>query len=192
MRLERIRLPGAEVGAVNPRAIVIGGGAAVVIAFAVWLFYPRSEMGSLPEPGIVAPDEEPVATEEERAVSAREAIAELQESSSPDYDAAVERGREFAADGRYADAQLMYFFAARGGQAEAAYELGRMYDPVSFSSETSNMDEPDPFQAYKWYTQAAEGGVAEAGSRLEDLRGWTEREAEGGNVEAEQLLLQWD
>lgn len=191
MRFQHVRLPGAQRGAVNQRALVLIGGAVVVIAFAAWLFWPRSDTVSLPEPGVVAPDE-PVATEEERAVTAREQIAELQQAGSPDYAAAVESGQAFEADGRYADAQLMYFFAARGGNAEAAYELGQMYDPTTFSTETSNMDEPDPFQSFKWYTQARDGGVAAAGERLGELRTWTEREAEAGNIEAEQLLLQWD
>lgn len=191
MRFQHVRPPGAQCGAVSQRALFIAGAAVVVVALAAWLFWPRSDMQSLPEPGVVVPDE-PVATEEERAVSAREQIAELQEASPPDYAAAVESGQSFEADGRYADAQLMYFFAARGGNAQAAYELGQMYDPITFSTETSNMDEPDPFQAYKWYTQARDGGIAAAGERLGELRTWTEREAETGNVEAEQLLLQWD
>ncbi len=190
MKFQRISLPGTERGSVNQRAVVAIVGAAVVIAFAVWLFYPRPETETVPEPGVEGP--EPVATEEERGDTARETIAELQEAESPDYAAAVDQGREFEEAGRLADAQLMYFFAARGGDAQAAYELGQMYDPTAFSEETSLMDEPDPFQAYKWYTQASEGGIAAARQRLDELRSWTERESQAGNVEAEQLLLQWD
>ncbi len=192
MKYQQVGRPGGERGAVTQGTAVAIAGAVIVIAFAAWLFWPRSEMSPLPEPGIVTPDEEPVATEEERAVSARERIAELQQQTPPDYTAALEQGRAFEEQGRYADAQLMYFFAARGGEPAAAYELGQMYDPTVFSPETSNMDEPDPFQAYKWYVQAQEAGVAPAGERLAELRVWTEREAEAGNLEAEQLLLQWD
>lgn len=186
----QVRHPGAARGAVNPRVVVLIGGLAVVIAFVAWMFYPRSDTGGLPEPGIV--DTAPEATEEERGDEARDAIADLQQADSPDYAAAVERGREYAGQGRLADAQLMYFFAARGGEPEAAHELGRMYDPTTFSAEASLMAEPDPFQAYRWYTQAQEGGVAEAEQRLTALREWTEREAQAGNVEAEQLLVQWE
>lgn len=191
MKSGRVRLAGAQRGAVDQRTVAIAVGAAIVVAFAVWLFYPRPGTESLPESGGgEAP--EAAATDEERAVSAREAIAEMQQAGSPDYTAAVERGREFEEAGRLADAQLMYFFGARNGEPQAAYELGQMYDPTAFSAEQSIMDEPDPLQAYKWYTQAAERGIAAAEERLAELRIWAEREADAGNVDAEQLLVQWD
>lgn len=190
MKRQEVGLPGTERGAVDQRAVVIAGGAIIVLAFAIWLFYPRPEPEAVPEPGVAAPEQP--ATEEERGDTAREIIADLRASSPPDYATAVERGREFAADGRLADAQLLYFFAARGGDPDAAFELGKMYDPNSFSTETSLMEEPDPFQAYKWYSQARQGGVAAAGERLDALHDWTEREAQSGNAEAEQLLLQWE
>lgn len=194
MKSLQLKLPAAQRGAIDQRTVAIAVGAAIVVAFAVWLFYPRPGTESLPETGRDAAEQtpEPAATDEERAVSAREAIAELQQASPPDYVGAVERGRQFEQAGRLADAQLMYFFAARGGEPQAAYELGQMYDPTSFSAEQSIMDEPDPFQAYKWYTQAADGGVSAADERLGELREWTEREAEAGNVDAEQLLVQWN
>lgn len=189
MKFLQARLSGAERGAASQRAVIVVG-AVIVIALAVWLFYPRPVTDTVPETGGIGPGAE--TTGEERGDSARELIAELQAAGSPDYDAALERGQAFEEQGRLADAQLLYFFAARAGHSQAAYELGEMYDPTSFSAETSLMEEPDAFQAYKWYTQAYEGGVEAAEPRLAELREWTERESEAGNIEAEQLLLQWD
>lgn len=171
-------------GAISRHAWYVAAGVIIVVAAAVFLFYPRT--GLPPESEALTP------SSTDRGDAAREAIAELRaQSQPPDYDAAFERGKAFQEEGRLADAQLMYFFAARGGQAGAAFELANMNDPNHFSAQSSLMPKPDAFQAYKWYTQARDGGVADATQRLADLRAWTEQQASQGNSEAEQLLLQW-
>jgi TPR repeat protein len=105
---------------------------------------------------------------------------------------AYARAQAFQAEGKLADAQLLYFFAARGGYAPAAFDLATFYDPNHFAKETSLMNDPDPFQAYKWYKKSLELGLEGAEARLAALRAWTETAAEQGNMKAEQLLLVWE
>jgi len=123
---------------------------------------------------------------------AREVISEQQKEQAPDYAAALEQARKLRAEGKLADAQLLYFFAARGGYTPAAFELAESYDPLHFDASTSVMDKPDPFQAFKWYQQASQGGESQAGVRLEELRDWAQQAADTGDLDAEQLLLQWN
>ena len=54
------------------------------------------------------------------------------------------------------------------------------------------MDEPDPFQALKWYRQAQRSGHPGANARLTALKVWAEKRAAEGDTEAERLLLQWE
>ena len=53
------------------------------------------------------------------------------------------------------------------------------------------LEQPDPFQAFKWYTQAHDAGNALAARRLTELRSWAETAAAAGDDEAQRLLLQW-
>jgi TPR repeat protein len=159
--------------------------AVIVVALLVYFLYPSTTV----PPG---DDLTPGVTDVDRGDSAREAIAGLQESGSVDYDEAFDQAQAFQADGRFADAQLMLFFAARGGHARSAFQLGTAYDPNHHDPASSLLPNPDPFQAYRWYTQALDGGVDGAAARLEALHDWVEREAQAGNAEAEQLLLQWN
>ena len=173
----------------NRQAVTAAVVAAAVVLIALLVFYLYPSATVPPDSGA------PEVTDVERGDSAREAIADLQDDGANgqvDYAAAFERGQEFREDGRLADAQLMYFFAARGGHPQAAFELGTMNDPLHHDPGASLMAEPDPFQAYKWYTQALEGGVSAASARLDALREWAEREAQTANTQAEQLLLQWN
>jgi hypothetical protein len=158
--------------------------AVVVVALLVYTLYPTSTV----PPG----DVEPGVTDVERGDSAREVIADFQQRGSTDFDEAFDRAQTFQSDGRLADAQLMLFYAARGGHARSAFQLGTAYDPNHHDAASSLLPEPDPFQAYKWYTESQAGGVDGAAARLEALREWAEREAQAGNAAAEQLLLQWN
>lgn len=161
--------------------------AVIVVALLVLYLYPRDT--APPDRGDAA------VTDIERGDTAREAIAELQAEADGrriDLDAAFDRAEAFREEGRLADAQLLYFFAARGGHAPSAFALGTMNDPLHHAPETSLLPEPDPFQAYKWYAQAREGGVSAAAGRLDALHAWAQREARGNNAQAEQLLMQWD
>ncbi len=95
-------------------------------------------------------------------------------------------------EGDIADAQLLYFFAAREGHGPSAFVLAGLYDPVGFDANTSLMDEPDGFQAFKWYSAALEAGEEEAAGRLVALKAWSKKAAAEGNEDASHLLLQWE
>jgi TPR repeat protein len=131
------------------------------------------------------------ALDADRGDEARQVVADLEESGPADYQQAYERAQEFQREGRLADAQLLYFYAARGGHAQSELALATMNDPNHHSAETSLLSEPDPFQAYKWYSAALEHGATSASARLEELHEWAKEAAADGDLEAERLLLQW-
>lgn len=182
-------------GKVDERLVIGIVTAAVVILAAIWLFMGREdEPEPIPEPAGRALDTvAPAETAAERGDSARDLIDELQSGGGEvDYGRAYERARAFREEGRAADAQLLYFFAARGGHADAAFELARLYDPTRDTAAPGLTTEPDAFQAYRWYGAAAEAGHPQAAERLSGLRNWAEQAAAAGDAEAERLLLQWE
>ena len=141
---------------------------------------------------LMRPPSEPDAiTGAERAEEAREFLADVRETTPESYDDAYRRARDYQDNGQLADAQLLYFYAARGGHAGAEFELAEMNDPNHHESGTSLLEEPDAYQAYKWYSAALEHGSREAQERLDALHDWATEAAEQGNSEAERLLLQW-
>lgn len=178
-------------GRVEPR-ILAATAVAIAIA-AIFLIFPRPEPEPIPA---TAPPLETVAPAEsaaERGDTAREIIDALNSASEgPDYAEALARATEFQASGRLADAQLLYFFAARGGYGPAAYQLATFYDPNHYLESSGLTDEPDAFQAYKWYKEARDAGQEDAAERLAELRNWAEQAGAKGNAEAERLLLQWE
>ena len=174
---------------------VLGGLALLALV----VFLPGSSPDPVPAPlaGATAdPGSEAVApaeTAEQRGDTAREIVAAMKASGIDiDYADAYARAGAFHAEGKLADAQLLYFFAARGGNADAAFTLASMYDPLHYGEQPTLMSKPDMVQAFQWYTQARSAGIAAAGERLTALRQWTEQAAASGNVAAEQLLLQWE
>jgi len=193
-------LPGATRlprGEIDKRLLMYLAAAVTAIVLVVYLLYPEPVTEPVPAPasGPAMPLEtvEPAETEAERGDTARDIIDSLSGAEGEiDYAEALARAREFQADGRLADAQLLMFFAARGGHAPAAFSLATSYDPNHYSETTSLMEEPDPFQAYRWYRAARDAGQVEAEQRLLELERWAEDAAEGGNDEAERLLLQWE
>jgi hypothetical protein len=184
-----------EHGQIDQR-VAIGVGlflAAVVVLVVVWLASREPAPEPIPEPGRPIETVEPAESPAERGDSAREIIAELSSGESgADYAQAYERAQEFQADGRSADAMLLYFFAARGGHAAAAFDLATFHDPNHHAETSSLMAEPDAFQAYRGYRQAEEAGHETASERLTELRAWAEGAADTGDAEAERLLLQWE
>lgn len=162
---------------------------------ALVVFYPGSEPEPVPAPTTQRPIETvaPAETAEQRGDTAREIVAALKSSGGGvDYAQAVSRAEQFQADGKLADAQLLYFFAARGGNADAAFALASMYDPLHHAEQPGLMSEPDMFQAYQWYVEAQGAGLSAANERLANLKSWTEQAAASGDAEAERLLLQWE
>lgn len=134
----------------------------------------------------------PPAAKQARPDNARDIINQLKTGSDIDYDVAYRQAGEFMSEGDMADAQLLYFFAARGGHGPSALVLAGLYDPVGFDVNTSLMEEPDVFQAFKWYTRAMEAGEAQASTRLAELKSWCEQAAADGDEKAAQVLLQWE
>lgn len=159
--------------------------AVALLILAVWYFASRTS-----DPG----EAEPALATSRQAVPdmAREVISEQQQEQAPDYAATLEQARSLRAEGKLADAQLLYFFAARGGYAPAAFELGELYDPLHFDVSSNLMEKPDAFQAYKWYQEAAQAGDSQAPMRLQELQMWAQQAAADGDVDAEQLLLLWN
>jgi hypothetical protein len=112
--------------------------------------------------------------------------------AQPDPEVVFAEAERLQDKGDLEDAYLLYRYAARHGQAQAAMRLGTAADPAYQSAAISYLPEPAPGQAHKWYSMAAAGGDVEAGQRLEDLRGRVERAAAAGDEQAQRLLLlQW-
>jgi len=172
-------------------AIVIG---IVVVIGLIYLFYPEPDPVPVPAPSSTPLETvAPAQTKEERGDNGRDVIAKLKENpNGVDYAEAFVRAQEFHAAGNFADAQLLYFFAARGGNGRAAFELATMYDPKHYSKEMGLMERPDAFQAYKWYRDARDAGNESAIARLDELHAWAEEAASANDPEAERLLLQWE
>ena len=173
------RQSGAVSGPVGLTIIVV-----IALLIAVYFLFIRSSSEQ------VTPGSVPPTTSEERGDAAREVIAELKEEKTPkDLATAYEQAKEHRAAGRLADAQLLYFFAARSGHTPAAFDLATMYDPAYFNSDTSVMNKPDPFQAYKWYKQARDGGQAQAEARIDALKDWATQAARDGDANADRLMM---
>ncbi len=98
---------------------------------------------------------------------------------------------------------LLLRHAAGKGDAQAAAALGRMYDPATYSAQTSPLPAPNPAEAARWYRAAAESGDAEAqyrygmllrSGRTEEPNGpeigvqWLQRAAEQGHEGARKAL----
>ena len=180
-------------GQLDQRLLIALVAMLVVVLAAVYLLWPQPEPIPAPEPGLPGETVAPAESAEERGDTAREIINRLEAGpGGPDYAEAHASAERYRADGRLADAQLLYFFAARGGHATAAFDLATFSDPNHHSAGASLMATPDPFQAYRWYTAARDGGHEDAPARLEALRAWAEAAGRAGDGEAERLLLQWE
>jgi hypothetical protein len=181
-------------GQISPTVLVAILIVVLVILAAIYLITREPEEAEpIPEPSRPTETVAPAETPEERGDSAREIIAELRSRENDvDYAEAYERAQQFQADRRFADAQLLYFFAARGGYAPAAFDLAGLHDPNHHAQDASLVEEPDPFQAYRWYMVARDAGHEAADQRLAELRSWAENAAGAGDPVAERLLLQWE
>ncbi|MEW8027352.1 MAG: hypothetical protein AB2792_02535 [Candidatus Thiodiazotropha sp.] len=93
--------------------------------------------------------------------------------------------------GKLTDAYLLLFYAAREGDATAAFSLASMHDPNHFTEGNPLLDKPNPYQAHKWYSAAADKGLTKATERLNRLRKATEEQAKKGDLAAKRLLLNW-
>jgi len=121
---------------------------------------------------------------------AREYIEQLRAAGKPYPLAEVyEKAQKFLQEGSLADAHLLYFFSAREEYLPSIMVMGEMSDPTLFSAENALLDHADAVQAYKWYRKAASLGQQAAETRIRELRDWAAAEADNGNPEARQFLL---
>jgi TPR repeat protein len=196
--------------------IISAAVAALVLAGVVYVVFRSDTPGTQPVPitgaeraeearGVIAEIEQArarAAGEVERQPSAAQSAGGAgavvpaprpdEPSGASDLDVAFDQAQAFQRDGQLADAQLLYFYGARAGHGPSAFALGTMNDPNHHSPETSLLPEPDAFQAYRWYSAAREQGYAGAAERLDALHEWAVAASESGDIEAEQLLLQWE
>lgn len=178
-------------GATSTQILIAVVAVVIIVFVAVYLLRPQPE--PIPAPGRPLETVQPAKSAEERGDTARSIIERLEANATgPDYAEAHTAAQQFQADGRLADAQLLYFFAARGGYAPAAFDLATVNDPNHYTSASSLVAAPDPFQAYRWYTAARDADYPGASKRLEELRAWAESASLAGDDKAEQLLLQWE
>ena len=84
---------------------------------------------------------------------------------------------------------LLLEFAADSGNAEAALEVARYYDPTDKAP--SGTIRKNPETAYNWYSDALSGGQENAKIHLDQLRSWVEAQAQQGSSEARELLNTW-
>jgi TPR repeat protein len=98
---------------------------------------------------------------------------------------------DYQQQGRLTDAYLLWFYAARQGDGEAAFSLAGLYDPNHFEPGNSLVDSADATQAYKWYLAAARQSIPQAAERLQALRTSLQAQADAGDMTARRLLLNW-
>ena len=84
---------------------------------------------------------------------------------------------------------ILLEYAAEAGNAEAALEVGRYFDPT-FKGESGTILK-DPYSAYEWYQLAFSKGRQEAQNHLSNLRQWVEKQAAQGSKQAQELLNNW-
>lgn len=127
---------------------------------------------------------------------------ELSPAAEPADGSLLARARAMEASGDLVAARDLYQRAAREGEFEAAKRLARMYDPATWTRDSSPEPEPDWETANFWWEQATGRGDAEALRRagynmakygfldIERQKGieYLERAVEAGDSEAEALL----
>lgn len=197
------RQPGSG-GARLPLSLLIGGAVALVavIAAAVWYFTRTPEVPApAPEPVAAAPATAPAAPP---TAGAPENLADINKflSENPPPDDAHRMGKELLEKGKPDLAMLLFQSAARGGQKDALLSLARMYDPESWSPQTSPLPAADAETAAYWYEPTAKAGDVFAQRRLGKLlvelnlsptqreQGieWLKKAKEAGDAEAGSIL----
>jgi hypothetical protein len=190
---------------------------AVITALAVWLVpvgerqappslpalpsAPDDNSGSLPLPAVSVTSEElqlppppggGIASLTTGGDGARTFLYELRATGiEPDPDAVFAEAERMQGAGDLEDAYLLYRYAARHGQAQAALTLGTQADPASHAEANGFLPDADAGQAYKWYSVAAAADSEAAVQRLQDLHKRVQQDAVAGDEQARRLLLQW-
>ena len=149
---------------------------------------PKKRMANLePKEELVAPPPAPSYTPDAPLLSrVRDAFKEgIRPEEAVKMAATLPEGPE-RADAAF----LLLEYAAEAGNAEAAEQVARFYDPLA--SEQSGTIRKNPAAAVRWYRTARDGGVAEAETKLTELHRWLREKAEQGSREAQVLLENWE
>ncbi|MBN2751701.1 MAG: sel1 repeat family protein [Rhodospirillaceae bacterium] len=150
---------------------------------------------------VAAVKAEVVKPEADGVIDSREALGRYL-AGNPSASAATAKADELAAQKKLDFAMLIYQYASRLGSVEAALALGHVYDPDTWSKETSPMERPDAETAAYWYEPAARAGNVEAQRRLGKIllalpqggiqkdkgKDWLGKAAAAGDAEAKALL----
>jgi hypothetical protein len=174
----------------------------IITAIAIWLvpvddkqapqLPPLSSAPESAEDLLLPPPPGGIATVTNGGDRARAFIYDLRAGGAqPDVDVVFAEAERLQGEGNREDAHLLYRFAARHGQAQAALILGTQADPAFHATASGYLPEPEPAQAYKWYSVATTAGNEEAAVRLQDLHKLVQQNAANGDEQARRLLLQW-
>jgi hypothetical protein len=179
-----------------PTAAVAAGLVLLVLAGAAgWWFYGRQGAGE-PTPAEAAAPAAPARTLD----AARAALA-----ATPSPADARDAGEAHLAARDLEGGFLLLRYAADKGDTRAALAVGALYDPASWSAETSPLPAPNAEQAAQWYHRAAEAGDPEAQYRLamvlrsgrteaadgpEQAVAWLRKAADQGHAQAKEALGQ--
>lgn len=123
---------------------------------------------------------------------ARAFIANLERSDQNiDLDMLYNRAETLRKQNNQVDAYLLDFYAAKHGHAKAAFRLGQMADPATFSEIPNILKKASISQAYKWYLLAAQAGHKEAARHLKKMQTSVLAKAAAGDETWQRLALQF-
>jgi hypothetical protein len=123
---------------------------------------------------------------------ARSFVASLRGvTTEPDPDTVFVEAKRLQGEGYTVDAHLLYRYAARHGNGQAALVLGTQADPAFQAANSPDSLKDQPEQAFKWYSIAVAAGIDEAAVRLQALHEHLEQSASAGDESAQRLLLLW-
>ena len=128
-------------------------------------FSDRELAKTVPQPGL-APFRQQKICQNVQATTG----APVPRQTGPSDLAYLERARALVKSNDIAAARLIFTRLANNGVAEAAFELGRTYDPEFLKTIPVAGLEPDREVAWQWYKRAAALGNADAKSRLARLK----------------------
>lgn len=132
--------------------------------------------------------------------ASQRALARQYLETQPSPAEAFSRATELLSDGQVEAAFLIFRYAAERGSADAATAVAAMYDPETYTPQTSPLPRPNPAVARIWYERAVAAGddqallslarMLAAEDAVEDARAVLQRAEEAGLVDAVGLILE--
>lgn len=104
-----------------------------------------------------------------------------------DFDAFYEQAKTFSENSQFADAYILYFYAAKNGHGRGAFKLAQLVDPATFNANLSMIEKPSLILANNWYQRA---GHPKTAYYLDRLYARIEKQAAVGDELAESLMLE--